>query len=75
MTISEARSLRSEMTWKTSSAAPSGRARYPSSSTYADIGIVRPRPTPRLCRQAVCAAVNGPLSMGFVMVSLIGLSA
>jgi hypothetical protein len=39
VTIRLARSLRSEMTWKTSSAAPSGSARYPSSSHYADIGI------------------------------------
>jgi len=47
----------------------------PASSTYADIGIARPTPTPRLCRQAVRAVVNGLLSMGFVTVSLIGLSA
>jgi hypothetical protein len=37
VTMSEPRSLRSETTWKTSSAAPSGRARYPSSSIYADM--------------------------------------
>jgi hypothetical protein len=47
------RSSRSVNTWNSSSARRRSSSRYPSSSTYAELGIARPIPTPRLCRRAV----------------------
>jgi hypothetical protein len=60
-----ARSYLAETSWKNRFAASGSNGMYPTSSTYADIRIDRPMPTPGLCRSPVLPAGGGLIRAGF----------